>query len=789
MKQEGENKSHLFTSEQKSARCTDYVTNKVFAIDFDEKAVRVGRTLNLIAGDGQTNVLHFNTLDFERWDEKTKDENWLDIYGEGWKKLRKLRTHKDENRDFNFDILMANPPFAGDIKETRILAKYELGKKDNGKYQTSVGRDILFIERNLSFLKAGGRMAVVLPQGRFNNSSDKQIREYIAEHCRILAVVGLHGNVFKPHTGTKTSVLLVQKWDDVLCPKVDDYPIFFATMQEFSKDNSGDKIYVTQADGSPLLDTHEHLIVKHDLFNHDGLTQDGIAEAFIEFAKKENLSFFDCDLSGFKNLKGLYAEPFNEVKYRALLGRLEAVEINISECKSIIDFRIDSNTYKKDFLLTETLLSKKNALTIDSISLSVQNFGAYSLCNLIKFTETGLPFLMAQNIRENYIDWNIDKYIDLPSHEMLFKSHCRKNQVLITMAGYLGRVAVYSKDEVISSNQAIAKITLKNEKDAYLVATFLNSKHGQNQIHRLETATAQPNINMSLIKVLKIPPFKEDFSQQIENVVLSSEERQRQSKSIYTQAENLLLNTLGMADFSPSTEKVNIKSFKDSFIATGRLDAEYYQPKYDELEEKIAETHELVKLNTFLTVNQRGTQPNYAEQGLPVINSKHVREGEVLLTDNRFAALSDKEEPLFIKKGDVLINGTGVGTIGRAACYLHEQDAIPDNHVTILRTNKINPIYLSVYLNSIAGKYQVDKYFKGSSGQIELYPKDIDDFYIPLINEDTQNKIADLVQQSFILKAQSEQLLATAKHAVELAIETNEQTALQWIDTQIRAEI
>ena len=291
MKEEGLNRSHLFTTEKKPVRCETYVQDKVFAIDFDEKAVRVGRTLNLIAGDGQTNVLHLNTLDYERWDEKTKDEAWTDIYGEGWKKLRKLRLTKDQHRDFGFDVLMANPPFAGDIKETRILAKYDLGKKDNGKYQTAVGRDVLFIERNLNFLKAGGRMAVVLPQGRFNNSSDKQIREFIAERCRILGVVGLHGNVFKPHTGTKTSVLLVQKWDDELCPRVDDYPIFFATMQETSKDNSGDKIYVKHDDGTPLLDSHEHLIVKHDLFNHDGLTQDGIAEAFIEFAKKEKLSF------------------------------------------------------------------------------------------------------------------------------------------------------------------------------------------------------------------------------------------------------------------------------------------------------------------------------------------------------------------------------------------------------------------------------------------------------------------------------------------------------------------
>ncbi len=335
----GLQRNHLFTLEEKPAECSDYVQNNVFAIDFDEKAVRVARTLNLIAGDGQTNVMHLNTLDYERWDETVKDENWSDTYSEGWKKFKKMRAEKNSNRDFTFDIVMANPPFAGDIKESRILAKYDLSRsvsleklknapqgatiakgeptfpealansgetvyqmedgtfrKTKLKQVSNMSRDVLFVERNIDFLKPGGRMAIVLPQGRFNNSSDKALREYIADRCRILAIVGLHGNVFKPHTGTKTSVLFVQKWDDVLCPKVEDYNIFFATMQEPSKDNSGDKIYrnTTDEDGNnvPLLDTHRHLIVKHDLFNHDELTQDGIAEAFAEFAKKEGLSFF-----------------------------------------------------------------------------------------------------------------------------------------------------------------------------------------------------------------------------------------------------------------------------------------------------------------------------------------------------------------------------------------------------------------------------------------------------------------------------------------------------------------
>ncbi|MGL4392430.1 MAG: N-6 DNA methylase [Fusobacteriaceae bacterium] len=271
---------------------TDYVQSKVFSIDFDEKAVRVARTLNLIAGDGETNVLHLNTLDYKRWDEWTKAEAWNKTYNAGFEKLKDLRADEKSFKEFNFDILMANPPFAGDIKEGSLLSLYLLGKNSKGKAETKVGRDILFIERNLNFLKPGGRMAIVLPQGRFNNSSDLKIREFISERARILAVVGLHGNTFKPHTGTKTSVLFVQKWDKELCPKVEDYNIFFATMQESGKDNSGEKIYVLDKNGERVTDSHGHLIVKHDLFNHDGKTQDGIAEAFAEFAKKERLSFF-----------------------------------------------------------------------------------------------------------------------------------------------------------------------------------------------------------------------------------------------------------------------------------------------------------------------------------------------------------------------------------------------------------------------------------------------------------------------------------------------------------------
>ncbi len=236
----------------------------------------------------------------------------------------------------------------------------------------------------------------------------------------------------------------------------------------------------------------------------------------------------------------------------------------MSECLSVIDFRIDSMTYRKEFLRTEQLLEAKNAFTIDSAALSVQNFGAYSLCNLITFSDSGLPFLMAQNIRENFIDWGFTKFIEKDVHDILWKSHCKKNQVLVTMAGYVGRTAVYDRDDIISSNQAIAKITLKNESDAYFISTFLSSKYGKHQIDRFQTATAQPNINMSLIKELKIPTVSQKLIEEVTALVLLSEKRRAESSLKYEQAEDFLLETLGMKDFTPSSEAVNIKSLKDS---------------------------------------------------------------------------------------------------------------------------------------------------------------------------------------------------------------------------------
>lgn len=267
-----------------------YASTHVYGVDFDPRSVKIAKALNTIAGDGKTNVYRANTLDPRMWSEETRA---------GLRpRLRRFKNATDDQenqrlfRYFDFDVLLTNPPFAGDIKDNRILAQYDLARSAKGKWERAVGRDILFIERNLQFLRPGGRAAIVLPQGRFNNSGDERIRRWIAERARILAVVGLHVNTFKPHTGTKTSVLFIQTWNEdkkagPLNPQLDDYPVFLATSEQPGKDSSGDYVYRIGENNAPVLDEHHHMVVEHDL--------DEIAEGFVKWARKQSLAFAEED--------------------------------------------------------------------------------------------------------------------------------------------------------------------------------------------------------------------------------------------------------------------------------------------------------------------------------------------------------------------------------------------------------------------------------------------------------------------------------------------------------------
>lgn len=285
--------------------------------------------------------------------------------------------------------------------------------------------------------------------------------------------------------------------------------------------------------------------------------------------------------------------------------------------------------------------------------------------------------------------------------------------------GKIGSASIVTKNcTSFNSNDNVVNFKIiDKEVNPYYFVTFFNSRYGLKQVERISTGNVQPWLSMFQLRNLRLYKLSFLFQGFIEKLVFAAYTIFKKSKSVYQQAEDLLLSELGLKDWQPTTEEsFAVKSCSESFLSSDRLDAEYYQPKFDQLIDRLKEKVKLTPLRDLLTLNQRGKQPIYIENeenyqlGLTVINSKHVREGEVLFTDNRCAYLPEIANPLTIQTDDVLINGTGVGTIGRCAPYLYEQQALPDNHVTILRTDLLDPVYLSIYLNSIVGKLQVDKH-------------------------------------------------------------------------------
>lgn len=216
------------TTEEQELRKHRYAGKYLWGIDFEARAAKTSRALMLIAGDGHTNIFgpDVSSIDPKTW-YTTKSGQYLMTELSKTPLLKAKipdgETFKDDDKaweyfgEMNFDVILANPPFAGEMKNKQMLQQYDLAKPalKRAKDKTpKEERDVLFIERIIKMLRPGGRAAIVLPQGKFNNSSLAFIREWILRKARLLAVVGLHGNSFKPHTGTKTSVLFVQKYTD-----------------------------------------------------------------------------------------------------------------------------------------------------------------------------------------------------------------------------------------------------------------------------------------------------------------------------------------------------------------------------------------------------------------------------------------------------------------------------------------------------------------------------------------------------------------------------------------------
>lgn len=232
-------------------RSKQYAVEKIYGIDFDDDLKKAARMNMVMAGDGHGNIYNFNSLEFPRGSEAD------------------VLKFQGKNLLGKVDMVFTNPPFGAKIPidDPDILSNYELGHKwtkdDNGQWvitgtlQKSQPPEVLFIEKCYKFVKEGGKIAIVLPDGILGNPETEYIRHWIIENCRILASVDLPVEAFLPQVGVQASLLFLQKKtnDEKLVEKAlqTDYNVFMAVAEKVGKDRRGNPIYIRDEDGAEIV--------------------------------------------------------------------------------------------------------------------------------------------------------------------------------------------------------------------------------------------------------------------------------------------------------------------------------------------------------------------------------------------------------------------------------------------------------------------------------------------------------------------------------------------------------
>lgn len=477
---------------------------------------------------------------------------------------------------------------------------------------------------------------------------------------------------------------------------------------------------------------------------------------------------------------------------------MEGLEVSIISNKDIIDdneeYRLDADYYKKEYLNLYNLINDGDHL-VDIVSMSDLSSNA-SFATVSGIVNDGnpkvVPFIRSGNVGNTFINSAELEFISKEAHLQLSKSVTKLHDIMMARKGKIGGASLIMDDEVnYNCNENVIKLTLNDQKEInpFYFTAYFNSKFGYKQVERLSTGNVQPWVPISQLRKLYFKNKSVNFQREIEQTIKNAHNYIQQSKSLYTAAENLLLEELGLQHWQPTRQSYSTKTFKESYQSSGRLDAEYYQLKYDELITLLADDN--LKLLGDIVSIQKSIEPGsdaYQAEGIPFIRVADLSKNG-LSEPNIFLSAADFGEfPVMPKKDTILLSKDG--SVGIAYKVEEDLKAITSGAILHLAVTDKNvlPDYLTLVLNSIVVKLQAERDAGGSIIQ-HWKPDEIKKVLIPVIDMNLQSQITTKIQQSFALQQQSKQLLEAAKTAVEIAIEQDEAVALKYLKSVVRDEI
>ena len=407
-----------------------------------------------------------------------------------------------------------------------------------------------------------------------------------------------------------------------------------------------------------------------------------------------------------------------------------------------------------------------------------------------KFYGGKINFIKTDNLRDNFIKEPFSDYLSELGDEKIKNSRLKEFDIITTIIGatykIIGRSCLVNTTMLPSNiNQNIALIRADIKKiNPYYLNVYMQSLYGKLYLHWLSRQTEQVNLNCEEVGKLKVARFSNSFEESLAALNKKSYGLNIISNEKYSKAENLLISELALENFNPSNEKISIKTLKESFLKTGRLDSEYYQVKYDEYLEKI-------KLNKHTTIsNEFGLIKDKMKNGLGSYN--YVEIGDVNVSDGKSSpkVIDEKDLPtnakLMPQKGDLLVSKVRPN---RGAISIIEEDysnLVVSGAFTVLREKKESNYRVETLKALLRTPIYSDWLLKFNVGT--SYPvitdEDILSLPIPIIKFNVQDEIVRYIKQSMEYSKKAKELLNISTEAVEIAIDKDEQTAQNFLDRQ-----
>lgn len=458
---------------------------------------------------------------------------------------------------------------------------------------------------------------------------------------------------------------------------------------------------------------------------------------------------------------------------------LECSEVKLSQViKSERSFRTDAEFYQKAYInmQEELFLKKSERLKPHTKKIDVGFVGAM----VEEFTEdVNDPILLqTKNVKEFFVDTTNCIHINTAFHLQLRKSQIHKEDVLIARSGSFGKASIFLDDGDTNSSDIIIVETTKDLNPFYLT-TFLNSRLGRMQLYRFASGGLQGHVNLTILENLMVPLLEDSFQRRIERLIRLASVKVKQADALYNKAEYLLSCSLGLNAYIFRTQSTSIKNLDESFSISGRLDAEYYQPKYAEYE-RIIRSNSLgftyVK-NVFAQVTTKCDRNQQAYK-YTEIGDIDVATGNasynVIFTED----LPDNAK-ILTQIGDVLVSM--VRPNRGAVAIIEENNRLVSGAFTVLRQIAGYPKeILQLLLRTNMYRDWLLKYNVGTSYPV-IKDNDILNMPIPIFDVVVIKNAVDKVRESRCLRHRSEELLEYAKRAVEVAIEEGEEKAMEWL--------